>query len=66
MGSTRLEDTRAELHELASKVKSECFKSIFSALTLSTMPEILGLFLESQIAHLQSQAANYSAYSYLT
>lgn len=66
VGSIGLEATRAELSELASKVKSECFNSTFSALTFSTMPEIPGLFPESQIAHQQSQAADCSAYSCLT
>jgi hypothetical protein len=66
VGSIGLEATRAELSELASKVKSECFNSTFSALTFSTMPEIPGLLPESQIVRQQSQAADCSAYSCLT
>lgn len=66
LGSIGLEATRAELSELASKVKSECFRSTLSALNFSTIPEIPGLFPESQIAHQQSQAADCSTYSCLT
>ncbi|KAH9310842.1 hypothetical protein KI387_025877, partial [Taxus chinensis] len=66
LGSVGLEATRAELSELASKVKNECLNPAFSALTFTALPEIPGLCPESLIAHHQAQVADCSMYSCLT
>ncbi|XP_057863791.2 protein PHR1-LIKE 3 [Cryptomeria japonica] len=66
MGSVGLEATRAELSELASKVKNECLNPAFSALAFTSLPEIPGLCPESLITHRQSQVADCSIYSCLT
>lgn len=66
MGSMGLEATRAELSELASKVKNECLNPAFSALAFTSLAEIPGLCPEPLITHRQSQVADCSIYSCLT
>eukprot|EP00252_Welwitschia_mirabilis_P020079 TRINITY_DN4836_c0_g1_i1.p1 TRINITY_DN4836_c0_g1~~TRINITY_DN4836_c0_g1_i1.p1 ORF type:complete len:267 (-),score=65.23 TRINITY_DN4836_c0_g1_i1:119-919(-) len=66
LGSIGLEATRAELSELASKVKNECLGSAFPPISLPSMPDFTALYPDPQLAHQQNQAMDCSAYSCLT